>query len=110
VPSNVVTRLPAEDGLRSRVAAVAADDHSAAAAPLGDPVELPGDPPGGERAVGYYGRAIPAEVVNHHQHLGAPAVAQDLRVKVQAPALVQRLQGSSSGPACLAHAGDRHAS
>ena len=91
VPGNAALLLPGEDRMRGQLGAVVADDHQRQAAQLGDAVELTGDAMAGQRAIGDQRQALPAEVVDHHQNPQAPAVAQDVRGEVEAPALVRCL-------------------
>jgi hypothetical protein len=60
--------------------------------------QLAGDASAGQRTIGDQRQAFPAEVVDHHQHPEAPAVAQDVRGEVQAPALVRCLRDRQRGP------------
>jgi len=92
VPGHAALRLPAEDRVRGQLRSVVADDLKGLAAQLGDPVQLTRDATAGERAVDHQRQALPAEVVDHHQHPEAPPVAQDVGSEVEAPALVRTLR------------------
>jgi len=50
-----------------------------------------------QRAVSHQGEALPGEVVDHHQHSEAPAIAQHIGGEVETPALVRALAGTVNG-------------
>ena len=88
VPSDAAFLLPAQDGVRSELGAVVADDHQGLSAGRDDGVELARHPSAGDRRVDDQRQAFAGEVVDNNEHPEAAAIGQ---------ARQRRSRGSSAG-------------
>ena len=112
VPSNAAFLLPAQDGVRSQLGAVVADDHQRLSAGRNDRVELARHPPAGDRRVDNQRQALAGEVVDNDKHPEATPVGQHVGDEVEAPALVDSLRqghrcARAEGPFAAAAAANR---
>jgi hypothetical protein len=86
MPSDAAFFLPPQDGARSELGAVVADDHQRLSAGREDGVELARHAPAGDRRVDDQRQASAGEVVDNNEHPEATAIGQHVRDEVQVPA------------------------
>src|SRR5215831_6070941 len=92
VPADNAVLLPVQDGARSELGAVVADDHQRPLAGCDDGIELACYPAAGDRCVNNKRQALAGEVVDNYEHSEAAAIGQYVRDKVEAPTLVGTLR------------------
>ena len=89
VPAGATLVSPAQDRIRRQLGAVVADNGAGLAASTDHIVQLAGNTPARDRAIGDERQALPSAVIDDCQDAEAPAIDQLVVNEVEAPALIR---------------------